>query len=191
MKTKVDILRMAYILPRMKSKLSSTWQAEFRGLFFGEGYIGVTKNGKGRRGTGPEYTARLQITLRDDDAEVIYDIQKKLGGTIHRERRGRLAISANGNPTQIKPYIVWRTRSFNDVRRIIHILEGGELPSRKREQLKIMHRFLRTQSLLGNGRELSAKYAAIKRRVGQIRESCWEKLIELHSYKHTVGGIIT
>ena len=69
--------------------LDPLWAAEFCGLFWGEGYLAITTNGR-LKGAHPSYALRVQLTARDDDAALIQEVASVFGGYIFRgKRRGR------------------------------------------------------------------------------------------------------
>lgn len=83
------------------------WIAEFSGLFWGEGSAMIVRN-------NTSFAAILCIRLRDDDYEVIRDIQQTLGGRLlHRYLHKK--NPKHGNQVE------WRTTNME------HILEIGNL----------------------------------------------------------------
>lgn len=160
--------------------LDPLWEAEFRGFFFGEGYLGITSNGYGRNGYR-HYLARAQITLRDDDASILYQIQKKLGGCVYVEKKGRSSKSSNGELYQSNPYIVWRVGSREDVTRICNILEKSLLPSKKKQEIVIMRLFLNTLGIK-NGPKSEEEKVELNR-VQLVRSSLASQLKKMHAYQ--------
>ena len=164
----------------MSNKLS-LWEAEFIGLFIGEGYIGITKNGNQRK-ISDNYTARVQITMRDDDFPILQDIQRRLGGMVYHEGKGRMLVGADGKTRKINPFSVWRCRNTSEVAKVVAILKKGSIPSRKLDQYSVMEEFLDTFGKLGNGRGLGAAYNKMRADLNLKRAELWKKLIELHAY---------
>lgn len=161
--------------------LDPIWMAEFRGFFFGEGYLGITRNGKGRSKTSaPQFVPRAAITARDDDEAVLQDIHSKLGGLIHYDGRGKITVF-EGVEHKTKPYAVWRVTSKDDVARVCDVLELGTLPSKKRHEIAIMREFLATQGVK-RGR-LNPKEQVAYGKIVANRQRLAEKLKEMHAYK--------
>jgi hypothetical protein len=117
-----------------------SWEDEFRGFFWGEGYLGICRNGKDRKGRNA-YTVRAQITLRSDDIAMLEDIKNRIGGGIHFEGRGRKS-KHDGKVFPTKPYAAWRARSKVEVCRVCDILDGGYLPSKKRREVELIRRYI-------------------------------------------------
>lgn len=126
---------MKLVLDISGKPIPPLWVAEFRGFFFGEGYLGITTNGTNRANTGPSYVCRAQIAMRDDESPILYAIQKKLGGIVY----GCDARNKNQNP-----FCVWRVTSSHGVARVCDILADGILPARKRRQVAVVRAFIRT-----------------------------------------------
>lgn len=159
-------------------ELDPVWMAEFRGFFFGEGYLGITTNGRGR---GKVYhIARAAITLRDDDEPVLREIQKRLGGLLHRERCGRVS-HVDGTPHQTKPFVVWRVTSKSDVARVCDILDAGHLPSKKRREIAVMRAFLATVGITKKGPKGLAEQLEHEQ-LTATREALAAQLRAYHSY---------
>ncbi len=156
--------------------LDPLWCAEFRGFFYGEGYIGITRNGI--KGTAVMYSARAQITLRDDDLAMLQDIKEKLGGNLFFERRVRLT-KVGDRDTFSRPYAAWRTRSLTNLRLVIAVLEGGIMPSKKRQDLKIVKQFLAT---IGSGRSNGSTAASRSafRIAAETRAHLHDEILTLH-----------
>jgi len=164
-------------------ELDKVWMAEFRGFFFGEGYLGITTNGKERRKNRwrrKHHLARAAITLRDDDEEILKAIREKLGGIFHREGHGRKS-NFGDKEFDTKPYVVWRVTSKEDVSRVCDILEGGLLPSKKRREIIIMRKFLATVGTQKRGPKTPKKEAEFGL-VLEERERLAAEIRRLHSY---------
>lgn len=138
-------------------EINPIWAAEFRGFFFGDGYLGITRNGI-RHGRAA-YTARAQITLRGDDREVLLDIQAHLGGMIYDYQK------------EGKTFVVWRTRSSGDLGRVLNCLEGGILPAKKRFEIPIVRQFCET--VQGN-KNLSSE-------IDDLRRALCQEIKQLHA----------
>ena len=112
-------LAEADVLPSREQRwrhLESAFGHWLAGLIDGEGSFGI-----GRVKDG--YGLRLSIQLRDDDCEILREIQLRLGlGSIGR-RPGR-----SGNA---KPCCVWTVQSRADVEELVEVLDRYPLRSKK------------------------------------------------------------
>ena len=156
--------------------IEQKWASEFRGFFFGEGYLGIIRNGKMRNGK-VYHKARAQITLRDDDLPIIEAIFKRLGGCIHREKRGRKTKFSTGESWS-KPYVVWRVSNIPDISRVCDILEDGLLPSKKIREISIVRKFLAIVKLPGPGNYME------KENANSERALLHKEILRLHKYNH-------
>lgn len=166
-KTSSKLARMnAAPLDITGNHLDPIWAAEFRGYFFGDGYLGIVRNGTGR---GAHSTARAQITTRDDDVEMLYDISSKLGGK----------VTLAGNKNRIcNPVAIWRTRNMKDVERVCDILEDGLMPSKKRAEIIVVRKYLSIH--IPRGPRVSyLNYDALYAE----KEACIVEIQRLHSYQ--------
>ena len=111
--------------------MDELWEAEFRGFFFGEGYIGMNKV-KPRQGVNA-YRAVAQINIRADDAAVLYDIQRHLGGSVHNRIRPGTPFAKYVS----HPSIEWSVTNRDELRRVVAILLRGQLPSKKRHVVEL------------------------------------------------------
>jgi len=149
------------------------WAAEFRGYFFGDGFLGIVRNGMDHRSGLPANTARAQITTCDDDADMVRDIAARLGGRVY----GDVFASGHRLPSHRKPVVVWRTRNMSDVARVCTVLEAGIMPSKKRAEVAVMRRYLALRLPLGRPPaevDMPALRAA--------REQCMIEIQDLHAY---------
>lgn len=97
--------------------------AEFRGLFFGEGHIDLS-----RAGRGSSLMPRLRIAVRDDDADLAYWCRELFGGNLSRSVRTRS--------------VCWQLTGRDAVRAAVDVLEGGTLPSKKRAEVALLREAL-------------------------------------------------
>jgi hypothetical protein len=162
---------MSNILDINGLPIDHIWLAEFRGFFYGEGYLGICSWGKHPKGH-TNLRARVQITSRSDDSTILYDIQSKLGGMVYQEGKGRKS-SNGGKIYQSNPYTVWRCVRKDELTRICDILSMGVLPSRKRNQIETIREFLSTVPKPG--------YKTTSAQVQQ-REQLWNQIKDLHAY---------
>lgn len=98
--------------------ISEIWQAQFAGVFCGEGYLTVASYNS--------VHARLGMGLRSDDLPVLKEFQRRLGGSIHIDKgRGR-----------VNPVARWAVDNADDCNRIRKILDRGCIfEFRKRKEL--------------------------------------------------------
>lgn len=155
-----------------ETELDPIWVAEFRGFFCGEGYLGITSNGWNRRRTSKAYVPRAQITLRLDDLATLQDIQSKLGGSIHYERRGRVTKHDTGE-YHSRAYAAWRVNTWPDVKRVCLLLKDGNLPFKKREIVSYMLEFLEIQMPKGKNQAEQARQASEQRENIQNKLAAW------------------
>lgn len=123
--------------------LDPIWMAEFRGFFFGEGYLGIVSWGKTKFDI-PKLAARAVISSRMDDAVILHELHSKLGGQIFTQLPSRAITSSSGKTYTCNPSVQWRATKAEDVSRICDILNMGLLPSKKRREIAIIREFLAT-----------------------------------------------
>lgn len=159
-------------------EINPIWMAEFRGFFFGEGYIGITTNGLSRN-KYLHYNPRIQITLRDDDISILKEIQAKLGGGLYREGLGR-KTKKDGKEYQSKPYAVWRMRKKQDIERVLKILDAGYMPSQKRLQINTLRKFIKTVGCTRGPK--THKNQVIFESILVQRSNLHKEMLNLHEY---------
>lgn len=93
------------------------WLSEFRGLFWGEGYAGIVRN-------NTSFSPVLALRLRDDDGDLIRDIQSKLGG------RYLISQTSLKNPNA-GDSLEWRTTDLDHCIELCHMLLDSVLPAKK------------------------------------------------------------
>lgn len=106
--------------------ITQNWIDEFRGLFWGEGCADIQRYHNGK---GIFFRPRLRIQLRADDAELLKDIQAKLGGTLN--------YIENKNQKS-KPAYQWTLSNKEEVSWVCERLLEGKLPSRKIKQIELV-----------------------------------------------------
>ncbi len=105
------------------------WNAEFCGFAWGEASLLVhTYNRKGKQ----LFRAAFKIGLRDDDAEILYEFQRRLGGHIFGPY-----TYAKANPA-----MMWQVNNLEQLKRIRDILSKGVLPAKKRNEIALWGEFL-------------------------------------------------
>lgn len=122
-------------------EIDPVWVAEFRGFFCADGYLGIVRDGKSRKGN-QIYTARVNISLRLDDLPILEEIQKRLGGCIcfagaRTKQKGDGSKVLVSNPTA-----TWRVSGIKNITRVCDLLEGGIIPFRKKDQVTNIRSFL-------------------------------------------------
>ena len=160
--------------------ISKIWLAEFRGFFFGDGYLGVVANGKNRKGK-VYYSCRAQITIRDDDIKMLKDIKSKLGGLLHTEQRGKIS-KKDGKVSISRPYSVWRATGKKEVSVVCDILDMSVMPSKKIKEVIEMRKYLNTIGAVGHGPLNNKKKIASYKRTLEKRDKIALELKRLHSY---------
>ena len=100
------------------------------GFIDGEGSFVITTCGP----SSGAANCRLQIKLRDDDAAILYEIQKRTGlGRIYAEPvSGRKRDTSNWHPQ-----VFWKVHSKQDCARAVLLLERFPLRAKKRRDFDI------------------------------------------------------
>lgn len=100
----------------------------FSGLFDGEGCIVAFHRIRARGKPYPEFRLALQVTLRDDDADVIEYVHRNLGGVVHRmPQRGGIC-----------PTISWKMERIKELaEQIVPLLDKYPLRSKKGREYQI------------------------------------------------------
>lgn len=97
--------------------------AEFRGFFFGEGHVDLSRSAR-----GASLLPRLRITLRDDDAAILYWCRDLFGGNLSR----RVSVRS----------LCWQLTGVDAVGRALGVLEAGRIPSKKRPEVAMLREAL-------------------------------------------------
>ncbi len=102
-----------------------SYDAEIRGLFFGEGCLDIVLNGYGKH---PTLRARLGMTACELPA--LESLRERFGGSIdHRP---------GGKPNHPRASASWLLVGKKRVLPLLHVLADGTLPSSKRPQVELM-----------------------------------------------------
>lgn len=125
------------------------WRAEFRGFFWGEGWLGIDMF-KSRR-HGRLYTchrASIQIAQANDNKAMLYHIQEVLGGTVYE----RKSTYNSQNAKQI--CYTWMTRCRSTCQKIVEILQDeSTFVDKKTEKVEALRKFIAiAEELNGNRR---------------------------------------
>lgn len=103
------------------------FHAWFSGFVAGEGCFRIQKHPKGR-----QFKTNLRLNLRDDDLEILIEIQQRLGmGTLHRISRN---LDENSND---RPSAVWETARALDCKRLVEIFDRHPLRAKKQRDFQI------------------------------------------------------
>lgn len=94
--------------------------AEVRGFFFGEGHIDLVKYGKTTRAVSP----RVRIALREDDKAILLCLREYFGGSLTYRAATRSWC--------------WQLTGKNAVLDFATILNGGQLPSKKKAEASLL-----------------------------------------------------
>mgnify|MGYP001571258734 FL=1 len=126
--------------------VDAIWAAEFRGFFWGEGTIAVQIQNYERHYRSISVSA--SIGLRTDDAAVLREFQRRLGGTLkiesYRDGSGRTVTR-------------WKTGVAAHNLRIAHLLESPTgLPFNKAKQLALWRLAIETK--LQSGATSGSRY---------------------------------
>jgi len=103
--------------------LTDEWMYQFVGLFMGEGAIGIARTNK------DTFCCRIYIGLRQDDQDVLIDIQRHLGGYLNLSRRAN---------TTSHPITCWQVSRINDVYEVLKLIKKYTLiPAKKMREVDI------------------------------------------------------
>src|SRR5688572_4920111 len=98
-------------MARIRSiKPESIEAAEFRGLFFSEGHLDLTRQGSTTRGL----SARARIALREDDLSTLKWVKEFLGGNLSYRKATRSWC--------------WELTGTAAMRDLVALLSGGYMP---------------------------------------------------------------
>lgn len=134
---------MQTILDVNDRPISPLWAAEFRGFFLGEGNLEIGQysrivNGERKKFLRP----RARLIQRDDCQEILWNIQKVLGGHVTGHKAQRLVSGGNGKTYTNRPQTVWQTVSADGVQRVLLLLDNGVFPHKKLAEINVVQRYL-------------------------------------------------
>lgn len=139
------------------------------GFIDGEGCFGIYK-----RKDSAGWIFRFFIKLRDDDAQILYDCQSYIGGTVR--------LIASTNP-KWGGQVVWSVSSRSDCLKLIELLDEHPLRAKKRLDYALWRRavflFDDVQRHVGN-----SKAKAANKPIWDEISSLKEQLTELRRYKN-------
>ena len=148
------------------------WAAEFRGFFWGEGTLAVQRvSNKNNKTRDKWYSFSIQATigLRFDDAPLLCEFQRRLGGRIRVEQPRKEGLN---------PIVRWAIGKAKDCHRVGQLLSNGILPANKAKQLNLWIEALNLKLASGASSASrytqEAKYAIVEaeRILKEMRQVC-------------------
>lgn len=118
--------------------MSKIFEAEFRGLFWGDGNITLMVLARPK---SYDVRARFRILARDDNRKMLEAVKDYFGGYI-TGHRGYKRETSNGQIYLSKPQIAWSAQTRKQAWKILEVLEQGCLFAKKQEELPLVRRFL-------------------------------------------------
>lgn len=159
--------------PRDFSHVPEEWWAEFRGLFFGEGTVFLTKPTNGKTFLQPQ----MSMSLRDDDCELAQEIHRMLGGTLQAYTRREHSSPETYGHRVVNPQLRWAVVSIPNVYGIVPHLNSGILPSKKRQEFDLILEYCELrldmpQKLSADQKELLMPYYEALRELKRYHPDC-------------------
>ena len=110
------------------------WEAEFRGFFWGEGYIGIYacnrhEGGKHYKIVRPQ----LSINQAENNLSILKEIQSKLGGRIQK-----IPSFKYKDGILRRTQYLWIVNDIYTIQRVIDILKKGLFPDKKLDYLSLV-----------------------------------------------------
>lgn len=127
-----------------------TWRAEFRGFFWGEGWLGIDMYRNRRHGKMyVVHRPNVQIAQANSNKAILFHIQDVLGGTMYERKSDYGSQGARDLPVW-----TWVSRTNSTCRVVQQILsEGKYFPDKKLEKVEAFGKFLdRVEELDGGHR---------------------------------------
>lgn len=138
---------------------SKDFEHWFAGFAAGEGCFTITK-----RSDSAGAVVCFQIKLRDDDAEILYECQKRFGGTI---------IFAHSGKPKWGDQVIWRVRDTQACVKLVALFDRRPLRAKKQDDFVIWREavLLRAQASkhLGNGKT-KERNAHIWSRMAELKQ---------------------
>ena len=103
----------------LRRELTAEEEAEFRGLFFGEGHLDLS-----RPSGGSSLVPRLRLAVRDDDFAIAEWCRSLFGGSLSRCARTRS--------------VCWQLTGKTAMAQALRVLDTGTLPSKKRREVTLL-----------------------------------------------------
>ena len=115
------------------------WRAEFRGLFIGEGWMGITRFKQRRNGNAYwNYRPEMMLCQNFENEEMVRHIRDVLGGFVYKR-----AAYRHGSDKQVRgPYFTWQARSQIVCDRALRCLESGLIPDKKEPKIRALREYL-------------------------------------------------
>jgi len=134
-------------------KKNNITNAEFSGLFWGEGYCAVVKYHSKRKYKDKIYDYHLyrpqmSIAQREDNKEIVLWVQKNYGGNIW--------LNKTNKPNQHNSYH-WTTSNSKLCLKICNILLKSSINARKRKSVEIVKKYCEWLIKKGNSRKNTEK----------------------------------
>jgi hypothetical protein len=141
--------------------MEDTFDAEFRGLFFGEGCIDVFRQGKGW------LYPRIRIGMALREVATLEAIAERYGGSVRIETRQN-----KKNPGRVERSCQWSLTGAGALRPVCSILEQGQLPSPKRQEVRLLAEAVSLIGSRGSPRTEASKerMAAIKQELQALKK---------------------
>ena len=120
---------------------------EFAGFFWGEGCLMIQKiksHHKDPAKIVPYYRPVIKICLRADDWKVLKWCRDHFGGWLSRRDRRKLTYSHH-HGYLVNPQVTWELVGFSKVDKVLDVLDRSIMPTKKRAELEIMRRFMKTK----------------------------------------------
>lgn len=115
------------------------WACQFAGLFWGEGCFQIGFRGRGL----PRPMATIH--LREDDAEMLHDIQRHLGGRVYaiHPKRDKRGFQAN-------PQVTWQLDGYSEMLPLCDLmLAVCLLPSKKVQEVHLVRDYILWRQSIG------------------------------------------
>ena len=123
---------------------------EFRGFFFADGCASIVKLNRTAKYNGKRvgkiirkyitYSARLQITQRDDNSEMLEKIKELYGGAIYKTK-STIIHDSGGKKYDSKPTITWIVERTDIVHEISAMLLNSAFIYRNIDAVKAVYEF--------------------------------------------------
>ena len=150
--------------------------AEFRGLFLGEGYISIVRIKRYPKGKIVfNYRPQLSLSQRLDNRQMIDWIKNRYGGHIWIAKN----IKSRFVGINMSQAAFWTTTNSHEALKICKILEKSSIPSKKLTDVKLVKRYC----------EWKVKMA--KRKNTPKEKQFCEKIYQLCKENHKFGNGVT
>jgi len=153
-------------------------EREFVGFLFGEGCFRISRHKQKGWGEG-RYLFRtdVQVSLRDDDPEILIWAKENYGGTLmFRPADTKSRLNA-------KPSVMWILTSAITVKKVCEQCLKSELPSVKKKQIELLLKIcnLKRKRLASGHKHSFGRWYTDEEYLSQ--EEAYKKLSELKKYR--------